>query len=517
MNEITGGLASPFPLHTPPERAFVHEGWARARTALLEAVDQGGLSVLAGEAGSGKTLLLRELERMLRASGREVAYAERGDLAPPAAPGLVRLLDEAGALDEEGLRRLAGEDGATVLAGLPSLLGRIEALGLRAARVTLPPLSLPETRVFVTATLAAAGATPGLLSPGAVAALAVRSQGLPRLVTTLGRAALFHAQLEGSETVEARHIEAADAMRPGSDWAEEPGPAPRGRRVVVSPLPEGEPPEDAAFPAVAPVAAAVAAPEPHAPEPPAPALRPAIVEPAPPEPGVAAPAGERWPRAEERRTPLWRWALIALLSLPLFALAGWLAGEALRHVEADPRPAPRGEAARPIPVEPAAPAPEPAPEAAEADTVPPPPPPAPPAPPRQAAAEVPRAAPPEPPRPTPSLDGTARFRGASYNETIGRSGGLSLSIVPAGPGGAVVVRFDSYGGLVGSGELQGRVWPDGRLVASGTLLMGRNPFVTEIEGQIEGDRLVGSATYIRVVDPGQRSSATRGRFTLQRE
>ncbi|MBY0338982.1 MAG: hypothetical protein K2X11_20380, partial [Acetobacteraceae bacterium] len=124
---------------------------------------------------------------------------------------------------------------------------------------------------------------------------------------------------------------------------------------------------------------------------------------------------------------------------------------------------------------------------------------------------------PEPPPPPPAATVAAplQFRGANYNETLGRSGSLLL-VITRRRGDAVTVRFESSGGLIGAGELEGRLTEDGRLTASGTLLMGRNPFVTDLEALVLGDVMNGTAHYARLVEPGLRTSATRSQFRLTR-
>lgn len=109
------------------------------------------------------------------------------------------------------------------------------------------------------------------------------------------------------------------------------------------------------------------------------------------------------------------------------------------------------------------------------------------------------------------------FRGTTYNETLGRTGGLQLQVTPTGRGEDVVVRFEAYRGLVGSGQLAGRLTPDGRLFASGVLMMGANPFKTELDGVLSGNSLTGSARYTRVAEPGARPSTTSGSFRLARD
>ncbi|MBY0338807.1 MAG: AAA family ATPase, partial [Acetobacteraceae bacterium] len=216
MNELSApALAGlPFPLHLPPEQAVAHPGWVQARTALLDAMRQGRIAVLIGPPGVGKTLLLREVARQLRAEGQAPGFAERGDTAPTDAA--LPLVDEAEALPDEALQALLARGGPAVLAALPGFLRRLDALATPAVIVPLTPMTAAETRRFV-----AAIAPPGLFGEDAVAALAVLSQGLPRLAATLGRAAAFQARLEGAGPVTARHVTEAEAMRAGAFPADE--------------------------------------------------------------------------------------------------------------------------------------------------------------------------------------------------------------------------------------------------------------------------------------------------------
>jgi len=54
-------------------------------------------------------------------------------------------------------------------------------------------------------------------------------------------------------------------------------------------------------------------------------------------------------------------------------------------------------------------------------------------------------------------------------------------------------------GLVraGSGVLYGAIAPDGRITLSGRLMMGPNPFDCALKAMLEGDHLVGEATFVR--------------------
>ena len=97
------------------------------------------------------------------------------------------------------------------------------------------------------------------------------------------------------------------------------------------------------------------------------------------------------------------------------------------------------------------------------------------------------------------------------NETLGQGGQLALALRTQGAG-PVTAYFHAYAGLIGTGELTGTISPDGKLNLSGRLMMGRNPFDCSLTGTLSGDRLTGSATFVR---PGTGSNA-RSSFTLSR-
>ena len=114
-----------------------------------------------------------------------------------------------------------------------------------------------------------------------------------------------------------------------------------------------------------------------------------------------------------------------------------------------------------------------------------------------------------------ALESFAQFRGPVFNDTIGIGGRLSLAVRRIGPNGAVLVRFEASNGLVGSGELSGTLSPDGVLTASGTLMMGRNPFECDLAGTLSAERLTGSASFVRLGAERGRA-ASQSRFALTR-
>ncbi len=104
------------------------------------------------------------------------------------------------------------------------------------------------------------------------------------------------------------------------------------------------------------------------------------------------------------------------------------------------------------------------------------------------------------------------FRGPVYNETMQQGGQMSLVITRREPAGAITARFEAWGGLLGSGELSGHLSDTGRIVASGQLMMGRNPFICDLSGFVAGGKLIGSASFVR----SGSGRVAYSRFTLTR-
>jgi len=257
-----GLTRNPFDL-TPDPRCFVA---TRRHNEALAALYYGvrwhkGFVVVTGEVGTGKTLLLRCLLRLLKES-RDVAYAylfnsrlapteflqyilsdfglpasgrNKGELLLDLGQFLVSrgskklttvlIVDEAHHLSEEILEevRLLSNLETTddkllqiVLVGQPELDEKLDSLGLRqlkqriALRAQLLPLDVAETREYIEQRLNIAGVDPQqkvIFPAETIAAIYRHSSGLPRLINTICENALVAAYARQVPTVSPDIIE----------------------------------------------------------------------------------------------------------------------------------------------------------------------------------------------------------------------------------------------------------------------------------------------------------------------
>ena len=253
-NDAASDPALPIPSPEAARQVVPHSGLNDARHQAMAALDAGARTIaVIGAAGTGKTLLMGELADLLRARQATVHLLRtthdlltfrlaQGDAPDPSAAVLLDEADRAG--DAElasvlGRGKAAGQEGGLrILAGLPPLLRRLDALGRPAVAVTLNPVPREELSGFIAARLGASGYAPDFFTPEAVEELATRSGGVPRLVNVLTAAAAFAASLDHAPEVTARHVVeatrhaagSAHVVRPASDpqiFAERPAPQPR--------------------------------------------------------------------------------------------------------------------------------------------------------------------------------------------------------------------------------------------------------------------------------------------------
>ena len=535
QHTVLPALADPlFQLQIAPDAAFPHIAWQQARAAVLEVLDEGGITVLLGPPGSGKSLLLKELARTLRRAGKPARLIERTDaLDGPPGSGIL-LVDEADTLSPDALAALCSGSAPVVLAALPGFPARLTGNPRPVREVVLDRLRPQDVARYVAARLDAVGRPRNLIEPEAVLALAQHSGGLLRLVNTLGGAAVFLAGLDGSEFVSRQHMDEAASMR--DDFGEEdlnqdavpPFQAepvhvalPPARPIPIAPRPVALFPIEA--PSVAPLHLSPVVAEP---------VPTAITTPAPAVPASTPPLPNYRAEKMRRRAAL---GTMATASAVLFALP-WLTR---RPQDAQPSPGqgtddsassastgnPPLAVADSKAVGPAAPgvpaAPTPVSQASTAQTTATHPdlPASPPATPPLPHAEPVRRAdnalstPPAELRVIMPPDAPVLYQGPIYNETMGQGGHVALVIRRQAPGGAITARFDASQGLLGSGVLAGSLSGTGRITASGQVMVGKNPFNCDLSGTIVGDKLTGSASFIR---NGGSGWAARSVFTLTR-
>jgi len=223
------GLDSRFPSTIGLEQAVDHRGWREARKMAIRLVLSGpSLILVVGPPGVGKTLLLLELDRALRAAGVDVLLLRRGTVGDAEVAafkgrttncGRAVLIDEAHRLTRQTLGRLAQLGAcAFALSGISDRegdrLGNSPA-GSEATILRLGPLKPKEVGDFLISRLTQAGLPPDLLSSEAVAQLAKHSDGVPRVLNVLASAALFLARADGVSRVGAAHVNRAAALRDG--------------------------------------------------------------------------------------------------------------------------------------------------------------------------------------------------------------------------------------------------------------------------------------------------------------
>lgn len=166
--------------------------------------------LLTGPAGTGKTVLIEHIARVLRAAGRSVVIQLADtDPAPPALNSTL-FVDEADRLSAAKLRELLQAPGSVVLAGLGMLAQRMPK---STVNLVLEPLGQESARAYIAAWLGLTGRVPADLDSMAVRRLVELSGGVPRLLSTLLAAAAWLAKSSNAPVIGAEHVQEAAELR----------------------------------------------------------------------------------------------------------------------------------------------------------------------------------------------------------------------------------------------------------------------------------------------------------------
>ena len=288
------------PFHVSPDPRFYYSspGHDKAFTELLYSIEtRQGITVLTGEAGTGKTTLVNRLLDWLRERNLSSAYvfhsllrpsdlfefiardfgipsasSEKGALIDALHKWLVRrhavgdipvvIIDEAQALSSNTLDELrlllnletsGGKLIHIVLAGQPELDRKLQRHQLRQLRqrimfrCRLPLLSVPQTSSYISTRLSAAGLAEGALFPEeTVRALYGYARGIPRVINLLCEHALLNAYSDQHRSISPADIHCAAAK---FDLQNDPIPAedayPMTTRMAMFLSPDPTPAADA--------------------------------------------------------------------------------------------------------------------------------------------------------------------------------------------------------------------------------------------------------------------------------
>lgn len=200
-----------------PGPIITHPAWHQARDKILVLLHgKTRLIALLGPPGSGKTTLLRDLTDTLQRS-QPVTYAsEFSDMSAGLPRDGIVLVDEAERLSSEALAMLAGQRDLTViLTALPSFYGRFIEFRTGAV-VSLPLLTQREARAFLASWMDEFGLSADALTPAAWERLIAYCRGVPRLLVSLLKLALFVAADEPASRVRLEHVETAITVQGGN-------------------------------------------------------------------------------------------------------------------------------------------------------------------------------------------------------------------------------------------------------------------------------------------------------------
>ncbi len=200
-----------------PAPVIAHPAWREARDKVLALVQgQGHLIAILGPVGSGKTTLLRDLAQRLEHLKPVTYFSEFSDNSCAFPPDSIVLVDEAERLSSTSFDMLARREGITlIIAALPSFYVRF--MGFREGIVVaLSLLKDDEAAAFLAEWMAGFGLPMNSLTPEAWERLIAHCRGVPRLLASLLKLALFVGADESAPRVLLEHVELAIAVQGGS-------------------------------------------------------------------------------------------------------------------------------------------------------------------------------------------------------------------------------------------------------------------------------------------------------------
>lgn len=212
-----GLTRDPFSPFVDPADAFDSQPYRAGRKQMRRLLRRKvPLIAITGEAGSGKTMLLRATERCCSTEGVAVRRLERGDLATKWSGDDCDLLliDEADKIDGDALDALTIDtDGMrkppVILALLHPCPNHLSRFG-PGAMIELARLDRIEAALYLIDRVERAGA-PDLFTPEALDAIVDAADGSIQMLRVLGSNALFQAALDEVPLVEAKHARQAAA------------------------------------------------------------------------------------------------------------------------------------------------------------------------------------------------------------------------------------------------------------------------------------------------------------------
>ena len=210
-----------------PAPVIAHPAWREARDKVLALVQgQGRLIAILGPVGSGKTTLLRDLAERLQRLKPVTYFSEFSDNSSVFPPDSIVLVDEAERLSNSSFDMLARRSGITlIITALPSFYMRF--MGFRDGTVVaLSLLKDDEARAFLAQWMAEFGLPMNALTSEAWERLIAHCRGVPRLLASLLKLALFVAADEFRPTRPSQACRTG-YRDPGRECRDKPG---RGRR-----------------------------------------------------------------------------------------------------------------------------------------------------------------------------------------------------------------------------------------------------------------------------------------------